>query len=822
MSLVKYPLAACLARPDDEAGRRYPLVEHLEAVAWVMGRPDGTYAQRLRFLAGLLHDAGKALPEWQDYIRLPEGERTSGRPHAFAGSMLFALAFGDLLSVWGVGRREKNFLAYLGLSLISIVYHHHAEVPNLFQDLPPWQATFSPKELLGCDLPGLMALVVKYFPELARLKDELASGRYELAFASLAAAWPGWQNLALRYVASQQAANVYADSARLCLSTLATNHGLIAGDRFHAAGLPVPLPAATGVSPAEASEARQRLEIFCTGRQEHLQAKGADKRLLAKREACRQAALATLRREGENYRFYTLELPTGYGKTLTAVSLALEAIAQGWCRRAIYVAPYLSILSQAAAEIAAATGLEVLVHHHLSALERYRPEGEEGEGEGEREGILHDSWLAPVVATTYNQFFRALFPARSQHTLRLGGLREAWVIVDEPQTMAAPSWNPFLAMLEAACAEFGCRVLFVTATMPELGGGLMEASALSLGREQPLFSRYRVRYLGQLAEDGVASQAVAAYQEHGAVAVILNTIKDAAEVYVRIKEELARKGLPEQDLYFLSGRLTPLHKRQRIRQIGSALEAGKGALVVCTQVLEAGVDLSFRVVLRALPVLPSLVQAAGRCNRHGEGEPGEVMVFDFRRAGEEDTRRFVYRDPVQREVTNDILLGGHPAFEEAEAGAVVSSFYRECFRRNTNRATLEKIVQAANGHWRELADLAPFGAEMPEYGIFVPLAWEMPEPVARGMRHFGIRSPEELWEHYVARGFLASLGPEERRRFMALMYQFMVQVPRDVAEEVGSPAKGRAILRLRYPSRYQEDIGLSLVPTEEAYEEQFI
>lgn len=85
-------------------------------------------------------------------------------------------------------------------------------------------------------------------------------------------------------------------------------------------------------------------------------------------------------------------LPTGYGKTLTALRVALEAVSMGRCERIVYVAPYISILSQAANEIAKATGLPVLEHHHLSLLAQ----------KDDQDVEALDSWQAPVVATTFN------------------------------------------------------------------------------------------------------------------------------------------------------------------------------------------------------------------------------------------------------------------------------------------------------------------------------------------------------------------------------------------------------------------------------------
>ncbi len=818
MSMVKYLLRDCIARPPDETGKQYPLTEHLLAVAHAMGDPQGDCHARLRFLAGLLHDAGKARAVWQDYIRFPKKKRSRGVvPHAFAGAMLFALVLEELLTTWSVPRSENNALIHLGVYLTYFIFNHHGPVPEAIKDVPPWQASFSPEELFSCDLEGLLGLIGEHFPELKQIRTGVTPAQFKERFNRISAYWPRWHNKALGYVSKvQREGNLYAQSAWICLSNSLENRRLIAGDRLHAAHLGVDTDGERAIAPERAAEIFNKIAMFCTKRREMLAADGAQNALLEKREACRHAALNTFRNAQSGYLF-TLELPTGYGKTLTSLSIALNAVAAGLSRRIIYVAPYISILSQAAAEIATATGLEVVLHHHLSALERSLLEMEQDECES----IEIESWLSPIVATTYNQFFRALFPVRAQHTLRLTGLEEAFVIIDEPQTIAATSWNLFLSLIEAATRILGCRVLFASATLPETGGGILKSSCISLGREQPLFNRYHIQALGQLDEETLAAEAIKAFHEFGTVAVILNTIRDAAEVHRRIKSYLGEEARGQ--IYFLSGLLTSLHKRARIAQIRRALEEKSPVMVICTQVLEAGVDLSFCAVFRALPLVPSIVQAAGRCNRHGESEFGCLYLFDFRRGGNEDTRRYIYRDHIQREVT-DILLQKYPSAKEMESTTLVDEFYKECFKLNANQAVLKKLENGANGHWGELSGIEPFGPkDAYTYGVFVPqLYGEPPDFVVRALQYFGTYEPGELWNMYISRGFLSSLSFTDRKRFMSLMYQFIVQVPENIARDIGEPVADRALLRLRYQSQYREDMGLSFLTEDEPYAEQFI
>src|SRR5690606_21637679 len=124
----------------------------------------------------------------------------------------------------------------------------------------------------------------------------------------------------------------------------------------------------------------------------------------------------------------------------------------------VYVAPHVSILSQAAEQIRKATLLDVMEHHHLSVAVR--------EDMDEGMYLVMESWQSPVVATTFHQLFRALFPRRAQHTLRLPALERAVVILDEPQMIDPAMWNVLLSMLEAAHREMGTQTLLVTATLP--------------------------------------------------------------------------------------------------------------------------------------------------------------------------------------------------------------------------------------------------------------------------------------------------------------------------------------------------------------------
>ncbi|WP_242868724.1 CRISPR-associated helicase Cas3' [Desulfotomaculum copahuensis] len=798
------PLEACIARPADK-DRVYSLKDHLLAVADSCGNQCGDRPDRLRFLAGLLHDAGKSSRAWQDYI---QGKVKKGVPHSFAGAMLFAAVFAELLETWRPSRQDRKNLCHLAVSLTQILYNHHGRVEDINGDFPPWTGVFAPVDILETDIPGLLNLVALYFPEIYDRLQMYIGGPQSLveAISSIAGPdrWQRWTNEMLTRVEKLlREGNPYETGARLCLQR--ENARLISADRLHAGSFTI--DESSYLSPDRAVPARDRIRHYCNQRRSEMTGQ-ADLSILDVREKWRKIAVDNFL-ANKLEKIFTLELPTGYGKTMTALSVALQSVAQGLSKRIIYVAPYLSILSQSASEIKAATGLSVLIHHHLSALQ--------GLVEHELvEDLLLETWQAPVVATTFNQLFLALFPYRAQNTLRLAGLRDSFVIVDEPQIVNADAWNVFLAMAEAATTEMGVKFLFVTATMPGTGGGVF-GRVVSLGRAEPVSNRYQVEVGENEDEDSLAGKALESYHTFGSTAVILNTVRDAAEVYRRVRDG-AQKG----EVYFLSGQMTPLHKKEKIAAIKSSLKDGRSVLVVCTQVLEAGVDLSFKQLFRALPVIPSLVQAAGRVNRHGEGGKGKLFVFDFYRGGEKKTRPYVYRDWEQREVT-DICLTANKIFDEAATGQLVRQYYQMCFQRNTRQAGLEKILEGARGCYAAPAGLSPFGRHVPQYGVFVPLIFgELPPEVELAMKKFGCTKPDEIWDRYASKGFLSSLEYVDKKQFMGLMQHFIVQVPEETAGEVGEPVEKRAILRIKGNSLYSEETGLSSINASDEREIWFI
>ena len=320
---------------------------------------------------------------------------------------------------------------------------------------------------------------------------------------------------------------------------------------------------------------------------------------------------------------FSLTVPTGGGKTLSSMAFALRHALRHGKPRIVYVIPYTSILEQTVDVFRAALGEEdpwtVVLEHH-SNLDPDR--------ETVRGRLASENWDAPIVVTTSVQFFESLFAARTSRTRKLHNLVGSVVVLDEVQLINADFLLPILDVLQFLVDEFGVTVLTMTATRPswsdaDAGHGHLRGVREIVPDPESLHKRLRrvqVRVPKRLDEpeewDGVAERMLA---EPSALCVV-NRRQDARELFLRVRSE-------DPAAVHLSALMCGAHRSAVIGDIKERRNRGEGVRVVSTQLVEAGVDLDFPVVFRAMAGLDSIAQAAGRCNREGRNDCGQVHVF---------------------------------------------------------------------------------------------------------------------------------------------------------------------------------------------------
>ncbi len=324
--------------------------------------------------------------------------------------------------------------------------------------------------------------------------------------------------------------------------------------------------------------------------------------------------------------FFSLTVPTGGGKTLSSVAFALEHSLKHNKRRIVVAIPFTSIIEQTAQELIKIFGsVNVLEHHSNLDLDRETPKGR----------LSSENWDVPIVVTTNVQLFESLFAARTSRCRKLHNLANSVIILDEAQMLPPEKLAPTLSVLKGLVAHFGCTVVLCTATQPaligDIGSGKVKFNGINNVREiirDPINLAHTLRrvalrvYSDERVDWATLSQSLA---KHSQVLCIVNRRQDCRDLW-----EAVQKHTGETPVH-LSALMCGVHRSQVVAQIKDDLQKGNPLRVISTQLVEAGVDIDFPVVYRAMAGLDSIAQAAGRCNREGrlnlDGKLGDVVIF---------------------------------------------------------------------------------------------------------------------------------------------------------------------------------------------------
>ena len=529
--------------------------------------------------AGLLHDAGKASAEFQAYIR---GERTERVDHSTAGARiaeeLYPAGIGRILALCIAGHHAgladaENLERRLDRSTHQIPdatgWTRHIQAPAAGELRPSRQ--FKPPRDAGATAFTQAFLVRMLFSCLVDV-DFLATE----AFMS---------------------GGTIDRSVRIRLDTL---QALLAS---HMAGLQ---------SDVDATELNTlRAEVLA--------------------HAITKAA--------ETPGLFTLTVPTGGGKTLASLSFALAHATTFQKQRVIYVIPYTSIIEQTASVFRQALGDAAVLEHH-SSFDWERAGRVNDDGGDERDGLgalrrAAENWDAPIVVTTAVQFFESLFANRTSACRKLHNIADSVIVLDEAQTLPMPLLLPCLAALDELQRNYGASVVLCTATQPALrlqDNALQDARGQPIGLDIPdarelaprpkvLFQALKRVEVEVLGGDTTDATIVARFTEAPRMLCIVNSRAHARTLFDQIAD------LP--GAAHLTTLMCPAHRRTVLAELREQLKVQAPVRLVATSLIEAGVDISFPEVWRAMAGVDSIAQAAGRCNREGELLPtlGRVVVF---------------------------------------------------------------------------------------------------------------------------------------------------------------------------------------------------
>lgn len=312
-----------------------------------------------------------------------------------------------------------------------------------------------------------------------------------------------------------------------------------------------------------------------------------------------------------------LDMPTGSGKTLCSLKLALES----GKKRIIYVIPYTSIIEQTANKFEKMFGdvLPVLQHHS-----NYSYDGgtEEEKKTAEKLKRTCENWDAPLIITTSVQFFQSIYHYKGSALRKLHNLRDSVIVFDEIHLIPTELLRPCLKAVGYITKYLNSEALFLSATMPDYSK-LFDKFLPDVNYNKLVTDRTNFKYFKKCEYKDMGKTTLETIAENASrcknALIVVNTKKTAAELY----------SLVQGEKYHLSANMTPAHRSRVIEVVRKKLKNGEHITVVSTSLVEAGVDLDFNTVFRQLSGLDSILQAGGRCNREGKDAKGYVYVFDI-------------------------------------------------------------------------------------------------------------------------------------------------------------------------------------------------
>jgi CRISPR-associated endonuclease/helicase Cas3 len=302
---------------------------------------------------------------------------------------------------------------------------------------------------------------------------------------------------------------------------------------------------------------------------------------------------------------YKLEVPTGGGKTLASMRFALEHAKAHDLDRIVYVIPYLSILDQTAEKFRDIFGVDNMLEHHSNFL----PDNPDFYK-------LHtDRWDVPLILTTQVQFLDSVFSAKGGGLRKLHHMANSVLIFDEVQRLPVKCMHLFNSAVNFLNEVCGSTFLLCTATQPLLD----TVPHPIIMSDNPLIAHCgdvpkRTNIVNAVCPKGYSHSELASFvaeKHNGATLVIVNTKAAAKSLFSELKD----RGEP---VLHLSTNMCGAHREVVLKEIHRRLEVKENIICVSTQLIEAGVDISFECVVRDIAGLDSIYQAAGRCNRHGE------------------------------------------------------------------------------------------------------------------------------------------------------------------------------------------------------------
>ncbi len=661
------------------------LEEHLQAVATSCSNGLSESSQRLRYIIGACHDFGKATQYFQEYLI---GDRSQSQ--LTNHSAISGLACFYALQSEGFNSRECAMGWY-------VVTRHHSPLIDVGGSSGAFQRTLfsstAPRETYAKQAESIQSR--KY--QIQEIYDHLDVPIDIDTFC----AWVKTK----QYLKDIAGALSYAGSVdeqplHSAFHVIELFSQLVSADKINAAGYELPTR-----NQVPTDIVNNYINDMFGGYK-----KGSINEL---RASARSSARECINNFESIPNILTLTLPTGSGKTLTALDLALQIRQEKQTTatelpRIVYSLPFTSIIDQnfnVFRNVLEHAGIdctpEILLKHHYRSRDDYVTSDKNQEATDSgfwRDLMLTNRWESEITTTTFVQLLESLIVPSNSQSIKLPNLRNAIIILDEVQAVPTKYWDVIRACCEQLAEDWNCTFIAMTATQP----GMFTDSVSIVPNSKEYFERldrvsFEVKdsiFTEPIPIDQLSRRVISRIRSSSSnILVVCNTIKSARQLFEYIFSEIHSQGrADEYQLEYLSSAIRPCDRRNRINSLQE--KNNRQQIVVSTQVIEAGVDLDFDLVIRDFAPLDSLVQAAGRCNRHEIDGGGQVK---FIRMIDDDKRvpaNSIYDYP-RLDATRRVLAGygeGPILIDEATMTTrVVSSYFDELSTAKTTNASIREL-----------------------------------------------------------------------------------------------------------------------------------
>lgn len=592
------------ARQDSsENWYSHPLQKHLQKVAQLAKRFAGRYGSLFAEYAGLLHDLGKFQEAFQKYIRNASGfEKENAHLEDVESTKLRKIPH----STAGAKYAVEHLNPFFGHLLAYLIAGHHAGLADWYDKGSLKSRLQQADDELVASLSGLVesSLSEDFFP----LSDDDLKRDF-FAF------WKEWAKLEELHIWLRFLFSCLVDAD--FLDTEAFMNGYADADTAQAAGLRPKFPGL--------DELHRRYEQYMAQLHEK---SDKDSFLNQERYAILQQSFSAAETDRT---LFSLTVPTGGGKTLASLGFALKHALKFDKKRIIYAIPFTSIIEQNANVFRKALSDDVVLEHHSNLEVRE-------DKETAKTRLATENWDAPLIVTTNVQLFESLFAAKTSRCRKIHNIADSVVILDKAQQLPRDFQKPITDMMRVLARDYGVTFVLCTATQPELGKNIdafgrtileglpdvreIVADKITLSEK---LRRVRIKMPPPNVETQSWQEIADEIAARPCVLAVVNTRKHAQKLFA---------ALPSDGIKLhLSANMCATHRSEVIalvRRYLALYRAGslhKPLWLVSTQLIEAGVDLDFPCVYRAIAGLDSIAQAAGRCNREGKLSFGEVVVF---------------------------------------------------------------------------------------------------------------------------------------------------------------------------------------------------